>query len=167
MTNRRSENDKEEIISYHQLRTFIGIIGVCLPFALVIGCYLFGAADYAWQHSISHYYYSDMHIVFICTLCVLGGFLITYRGKPDNPWESRVSNFAGYCAFGVAAFPTQFQGFRPPTDGRNQYIAVCAIFLMCGEVFISPLRVHCLSASLSSAFIFFKRLIMIILQHRK
>jgi magnesium-transporting ATPase (P-type) len=52
----------------------------------------------------------------------LGGFLITYRGKPDNPWESRVSNFAGYCAFGVAAFPTGTRGFRSAADGSTQYL---------------------------------------------
>jgi len=114
--------DNQEIISYQKLRTFIGFIGLFLPVAVVLGCYVFGAGNYAWQHSISHYYYSRMHIVFVCALCVLGGFLITYRGKPENIWESRVSNIAGYCAFGIAAFPTQFNGFRPPCRGTNQYL---------------------------------------------
>lgn len=114
--------DNEKIISYQQLRTFIGFIGFFLPVAVVLGCYLFGANEYAWQHSISHYYYSKMHIVFVCSLCVLGGFLITYKGKPSNIWESRVSNLAGYCAFGIASFPTSFDGFQPPENGANQYI---------------------------------------------
>ena len=114
--------DNEKIISYQKLRMFIGFIGLFLPVAVVTGCYLFGAKEYSWQHSISHYYYSKMHIVFVCSLCVLGGFLITYRGKPDSIWESRVSNIAGYCAFGIASFPTQFNGFQPPQNGANQYI---------------------------------------------
>lgn len=123
MTIKNNVSDNhEQIISYQKLRTFIGIIGVLLPFALVLGSFLFGAKEYALQHSISHYYYSKMHIVFVSTLCVLGGFLITYKGKPDEPWESRVSNIAGYCAFGVASFPTQFFGFRPPLNGTNQYL---------------------------------------------
>ena len=121
-TNKTFTGNHEEIISYQKLRTFIGIIGVLLPLALVTGCFLLGAKEYSWQHSISHYYYSNMHIVFVCTLCVLGGFLTTYKGKKDNPWESRVSNIAGYCAFGVAAFPTQFTGFRPEETGTNQYL---------------------------------------------
>lgn len=112
----------DEIISYHQLRTFIGIIGIILPVAVVLGCLLFGAGTYSWQISISHYYYSKMHIVFVCTLCVLGGFLITYRGKQDHPWESRLSNIAGYCAFGIASFPTRFDGFRLNENGTNQYL---------------------------------------------
>lgn len=116
--------DNVEIISYQQLRMFIGLIGLFLPFAVVIGSFILGAKENSWQHSISHYYYSKMHIVFICTLCVLGGFLITYKGKPENVWESRISNIAGFCAFGIASFPTQFEGFQPPQNGSNQYLSL-------------------------------------------
>jgi len=49
--------------------------------------------------------------------------MITYRGK-ENPWENRISNIAGYCAFGVASFPTQFSGFRPGADAPNQYVCL-------------------------------------------
>ncbi len=63
-----------------------------------------------------------MHIVFVCTLCVLGGFLITYKGK--SLWESRVSNVAGYCAFGIASFPTRFSGFRSGKNSANEYIKI-------------------------------------------
>ncbi len=116
---------QEEIISYQKLRTFIGITGILLPVITVLGSYFFGAGNYSWQHSISHFYYGKMHILFVGTLCVLGGFLITYRGKINrngNSWESRTSNVAGFCAFGIASFPTCFKGFRPPTGGSNQYI---------------------------------------------
>ncbi|HVM89473.1 MAG TPA: hypothetical protein VMT76_14900 [Puia sp.] len=116
----------DEIISYQQLRTFIGLTGVLLPVAVVLGCYIFGAGNYSWQPSISHFYYSKMHIVFVCTLCVLGGFLINYRGKAVNPWENRVSNIAGFCAFAIASFPTQFDGFRPGKGGTNQYLELLA-----------------------------------------
>lgn len=115
-------DNKEEIISYQQLRTFIGLIGIFLPFVLVLGCYLHGDGNYSWQPSISHYYYSKMHIVFVCALCVLGGFLITYKGKKADHWESRVSNLAGYFAFAVASFPTQSNTFRLNGNGSNQYL---------------------------------------------
>lgn len=114
--------DNEEIISYQKLRAFIGFIGLFLPVAVVAGCFVLGAKEYSLQHSISHYYYSKMHIVFVCTLCVLGGFLITYKGK--DAWESRLSNIAGYCAFGIASFPTKFTGFQSPEDGSNQYLKI-------------------------------------------
>lgn len=111
---------RDEIISYQKLRTFIGFTGILLPIIVVLGCAVFGAGTYAWQVSISHYYYSVMHFTFVCILCVLGGFLITYKGK--DPWESRLSNLAGFCAFGIAAFPTKFEGFLPAQDGPNQYL---------------------------------------------
>jgi hypothetical protein len=112
----------EEIISYAQLRTFIGIIGIALPVMVLLGCFILGAGEFSLQVSISHYYYSKMHIVFTGVLCVLGGFLITYRGK--DPWESRLSNVAGACSFGIASFPTTFGAFLPPKDGANQYLQI-------------------------------------------
>ncbi|MFT3981136.1 MAG: hypothetical protein QM687_11745 [Ferruginibacter sp.] len=121
-----SDNDhskhfyRTENISFQKLRAFIGITGILLPIAVVIGCFILGAGDDAWQVSISHYYYSLMHFTFVCILCVLGGFLINYRGK--DKWESRLSNLAGFCAFGIAAFPTGYKGFRPDKDGPAQYL---------------------------------------------
>ena len=101
-------NDNDYTISYLLLRQLIGILGLCLPFALLFGNKLLGST--AWlQPSISHYYYSYMHIAFVGVLCVLGGFLITYRGK--STLENRVSNFSGAFAFGVAIFPTEFKGY--------------------------------------------------------
>ena len=111
-----SNSGRDEIISYQKLRAFIGVTGLLLPVLVVLGSFLFGAGRNAWQISISHYYYSTMHIVFICILCMLGGFLITYQGK--TPWESRLSNLAGFLAIGIAAFPTGFNGFRPESDGE-------------------------------------------------
>lgn len=122
-TNESHKPGDEAIISYQKLRTFIGITGILLPIAVVLGCWIFGAGKYSWQPSISHYYYSKMHIVFVLILCVLGAFLITYKGK--GKLESRLSNLAGYCAFGIASLPTKFKGFRPPEYAGNQYLELC------------------------------------------
>ena len=120
MTSNESSPGRDEIISYQKLRTFIGITGLLLPVVAVLGCFLFGAGIHSWQISISHYFYSMMHIAFVSILCVLGGFLITYKGK--DPRESRLSNFAGIFAVCIAAFPTPFTGFLPEKDGKNQYL---------------------------------------------
>lgn len=114
----------DEVVSYQKLRTFIGLIGIGLPVAAVLGCFIKGDGIYAIQTSISHYYYTKMHIVFVGILCVLGGFLINYKGK-DN-WESRLSNFAGVCAFGIATCPTRIKFFLPTAnnDAANQYLMV-------------------------------------------
>ncbi len=116
-------NDNEKIISYTKLRAFIGIIGVILPVVAVLGCVVWGDGKYSFQISISHYYYSKMHIVFTGVLCVLGGFLITYKGR--NDWENKLSNFAGACAFGIAACPTEFSGFRTGPGKDNIYLLLC------------------------------------------
>jgi nitrate reductase gamma subunit len=117
--NTDASQKNDAIISYLLLRQLIGILGILLPFILIAGNYLFSNCNYL-QPSISHYYYSIMHIVFVGTLCVLGGFLITYRGK--SRFENRVSNCAGACAFGVAIFPTAFNGFINPADCNCQFI---------------------------------------------
>lgn len=123
-----TENDppggyRDEIISYQKLRTFIGITGLLLSVMVVIGCFLFGAGKYSLQASISHYYYSVMHLPFVGVLCVLGGFLLNYKGK--DKYESRLSNFAGCCAFGIALFPTRFRGFLDDDAGSYQYLRLC------------------------------------------
>lgn len=97
------------VISYLLLRQLIGLLGISLPFILVVGNLFFGDCTDI-QPSISHYYFSYMNIVFTGTLCVLGGFLISYRGKVLH--ENKVSNFAGAFAFGVAIFPTTENDFN-------------------------------------------------------
>lgn len=113
---------KEELISYQKLRAFIGITGILLPILLQQGCYWLVDKEASWQISISHYYYSRLHIIYVAMLCMLAGFLITYTGKKDEVWESRISNLAGYFALANVIFPTQFEGFRCNSDGDNQYI---------------------------------------------
>lgn len=108
MTNLKQTKD-DYIISYILLRQLIGILGILLPFALIIGNHLLGN-EYWLQESISHYFYSYMHIAFIAVLCILGIVLISYREK-EYKLANRVSTLAGYFAFGVATFPTSFEGF--------------------------------------------------------
>ena len=123
----RAADSREEIISYQKLRTFIGLTGMLLPLLVWLGSYAFGAGEYAIQPSISHYYYSKMHVVFVCTLGILGGFLLTYKGKKregDFITESNVANIAGWCALGVAAFPTRYCGFRTGPASNSQYLSL-------------------------------------------
>jgi len=120
MTTNRNISDQQQadaVMSFLLLRQMIGILGIMLPFTLAIGTFLISDCS-EFQPSISHYYYSIMHIVFVGTLCVLGGFLITYRGTSKYKYENAVSNFAGVCAFGVAMFPTDMKGLGS-TSGRG------------------------------------------------
>ncbi len=88
--------------SYLFLRRVIGIIGIALPFVLIIGKILLespGISD-----SISAYYYSVMRNVFVGSLWAIAMFLISYRGYG---WLDDIAgDLAGVCAIGVALFPT-------------------------------------------------------------
>jgi hypothetical protein len=105
-------------LSYNLMRKMIGVIGVTLPFILVIGALAVQQCA-SLQVSISHYYFSIMHIAFVATLCMLGMFLIAYRSKMKL--ERWVSNIAGGAALCVAAFPTSFTDFDN-TSCNCQYI---------------------------------------------
>ena len=57
-----------------------------------------------WQTTISAYYFTSVHAVFIAALCVIGALLIVYEGSSDT--EDALLNFAGILAFVVAMVPT-------------------------------------------------------------
>jgi hypothetical protein len=117
-----AEQQKDAVISYLLLRQLIGVLGITLPIVIVAGNYFFSGCS-SLQPSISHYYYTCMHIVFTGTLCVLGGFLITYKGISKNRrLENTVSNIAGLCALGVAAFPTKFNSIINPPGGSCHFL---------------------------------------------
>jgi hypothetical protein len=98
--------DKQLLISYHQLRKAIGVIGVALPFALLIGeiivVKLFENA-LGPQPSMSEYYYTAMRGVFVGSLCAIGVFLGSYRGH--DVWDRVLATIGCITAVGVAMFP--------------------------------------------------------------
>jgi hypothetical protein len=56
------------------------------------------------QTSISAYYFTSAHSVFVATLCAIGACLVINKGS--SPLEDVVLNFSGYLAFAVAFVPT-------------------------------------------------------------
>lgn len=95
--------NSNKVMSFLLLRQIIGSIGISLPFLLIIGTGCLDEYSPAFQSSISHYYYTKMHMLFVGLLCVLGGFLITYRGSSNS--ENYISSFAGICSILVSVFP--------------------------------------------------------------
>ena len=55
--------------------------------------------------SISAYYFTAAHSVFVAALCAIGACLIVYKGNTDT--EDVVLNFSGFLSFVVAFVPTQ------------------------------------------------------------
>ena len=89
------------LIDYLTLRKLVGYIGLCLPFALIIGKAVLAPGPL--PPSISDYYFSVMRDVLVGALCAIGVFLITYRGYGGDFIPMKIMA-AG--AIGVAWFPT-------------------------------------------------------------
>jgi hypothetical protein len=98
-------------MSYLTLRLWIGLIGFLLPILLSLGEYFLNTNPTPFQSSISHYYFSKMHMLFTGLLMILGAFLVTYKGK--YKYENWLSTLAGICAAFVAIFPTPIEGYLP------------------------------------------------------
>lgn len=95
-----------EVISFKILRKWVGILGVALPFVLVGGSRLLSDCTEILP-SISHYYYSNMTVVFVGILCAVSFFLITYSGY--SRLDNILTNVAAVLCFGVAVFPTDLE----------------------------------------------------------
>jgi hypothetical protein len=63
-----------------------------------------------WQNSISAYFYTSSHSVFIASLCAVGICLIIYQGSTTT--EDSLLNFSGFLAFVVGLVPTQREKLR-------------------------------------------------------
>jgi hypothetical protein len=87
--------------TYRYLRGGMAVMIVMLG-ASVIGERLNATC---WLGSISAYYYTSAHAVFIAALCAIGAQLIVYKGSTDT--EDTLLNLAGILAFIVALAPTQ------------------------------------------------------------
>lgn len=86
--------------TYRYLRGGMAVMIVLLGTAVLVE--RFRAT--CWQTSLSAYYYTSAHAVFIAALCALGAMLIVYKGGNDT--EDVLLNLAGILAFVVAMVPT-------------------------------------------------------------
>jgi hypothetical protein len=86
--------------TYRYLRGGMPVMLVMLASALIIE----RATATCWQTSISAYYFTGVHAVFIGTICAIGTLLVVYRGSNDT--EDVLLNLAGILAFVVALVPT-------------------------------------------------------------
>ena len=99
-------------VSYLVTRAIIGILGVLLPVAFIIGeAYLSGSVKV--RGSLSAYYHTSMRDVFVAGLCVIGFFLITYLSGETKTRDFRLSLLAGVAVLFVVFFPTKRPDLAP------------------------------------------------------
>ena len=127
--NETSNTQDSLVLSYLGLRKGIGIIGMALPFVLVIGKILLESPGFL--DSISAYYYSVMRNTFVGSLCAIAIFLISYRyARLDD----MAGDLAGASAIGVALFPT-----APDVGATGQQMIIGLLHGLFAACFFSTL----------------------------
>jgi hypothetical protein len=127
----RLADDNKILLSQHTkmymgLRRAVGLIGILLPFTLMLGNFFIFRGEFVLR-SISRYYHSDMRNVFVAALCAMALFLFFYSGLGRR--ERWAGILAGSLTLGVVFFPTTLAG---PTDliGRLHYACAGLLFLL-------------------------------------
>ncbi|MGA9292325.1 MAG: hypothetical protein WCE54_21395 [Ignavibacteriaceae bacterium] len=98
----KNKNDSL-IVSYLTLRKLIGILGMLLPFACILGGSLI--QNKPVLDSISAYYYSNMRDILTGLLVGISLFLITYKGYELR--DRLAAIISGIAGLGVAIFPCE------------------------------------------------------------
>src|SRR6476619_5230591 len=118
-------------LSYLGVRRSIGVIGVALPFVLLIGAALIDGVGV--QDSISDYYYTVMRNVFVGSMCANGVFFLSYRyARVDTV----LATVIGLAAIGVALFPTT------PVPASPGQVAIGTVHFVSATIFFSTLAVY-------------------------
>ncbi|MBA7568896.1 hypothetical protein ES708_10633 [subsurface metagenome] len=116
--------------TYLGLRRAVGLIGILMPFTLMLGNFFIFKGEIVLR-SISRYYHSDMRNVFVAALCAMALFLFFYSGYGRR--ERWAGILAGILTLGVVFFPTTLEG---PTDliGRLHYTCAALLFLLLAAI---------------------------------
>ena len=126
------------IISHLTLRKLIGILGMLLPFACLLGGSLFQNTKVL--DSISAYYHSNMRDVLVGLLIGFSLFLMTYKGYEKR--DTLMAIVSGVAGLGIAIFPCAsyiepasavglFQ-LTPPIAGYIHFGSSALFFILLG-----------------------------------
>jgi hypothetical protein len=124
----------DRIYSFRALRRSVGLIGMALPFILMLGVFLIFKGPIP-LYSISQYYFSGMRDIMVGSLSAIALFLFFYKGY--NRWDMWTANIAGISALCTALFPTVESG--PQNLSAKIHFISAAIFfitLACISLFL-------------------------------
>jgi hypothetical protein len=96
--------------SYLLIRLLVGVIGILLPIALILGEILFIKSGLHVRGSLSAYYHTSMHDLFVGSLCVTGFLLASYMAGQTKTRDFWFSLVAGLAVLIVVFFPTWRDG---------------------------------------------------------
>jgi hypothetical protein len=106
---RLKEKENNLVVSYKTLRNLIGYCGIILPVILILTTTT-APSDKNIERSFSEYYYTSSGDILVSFLCILGAFLIIYKGY--NIKENILSTLAGICGIFAAFSPTTTDDLR-------------------------------------------------------
>ena len=134
-----SGSSKAHDLSHQAHRQLIGYLGILLPLLLVgIAALRPTPGLPRWEPltSVSAYYYTGAVAAFVGILFALALFLFTYGGYRGYLADRVVGKVGGFCALGVALFPTQAPGgLAEPSWWRGatmtiHYLSATSLFLV-------------------------------------
>jgi hypothetical protein len=127
------EPNEAYVLSYRALRVLIGVIGILLPFVLLLGKRALDGPGI--QGTISDYYYTSLRDYFVGSLCAIGVFLTSYRGPQRI--DQACGLVAAACAIGVALFPTTPESASSWERMVGMLHLACAVSLFLAFAFFS------------------------------
>ncbi len=130
--------NRDLILSYITIRRTIGILGILLPVICLAGGYFL--AHEPLKSSISLYYYTNMHDVFVGILFMVAIFLVTY--EDERKVDDFLTTIVGFAGFGIVIFPCKnisepishigtFQ-LAAPTSDMIHLISASVFFILLG-----------------------------------
>jgi hypothetical protein len=115
------------VISYQNLRRFIGYLALLLPFLTWAG-YVVVSSQWRPLDSISEYYFTSSRSIFVGTLCMVGMFLYAYRGY--NDLEDRTFNIAAVLCVLIALFSMNPEGLCSNDHRSDSFTDPCNDFML-------------------------------------
>jgi hypothetical protein len=117
---------KRYALTNFTLRIAVGLLGISLPFILVIGSILLDGKNEI-LYSISAYYHTRIGNGFVCIMSAVAIFLFAYKGydKKDNI----AGNLGGIFALGTALFPNS-QAYPVPLVHKLHLTFAAPLFLV-------------------------------------
>jgi len=127
-------NASRLIVSYLAMRKLIGFVGFTFPLILLFGGFVSGVKI---QSSVSYYYHTAMHDIFIAVLCIVAAFLFVYKGYEKK--DEIAGKIASISALGVALLPTTIK--INPTYTQE---IIGMFHLMCASGYFLTIAYFCL-----------------------
>jgi hypothetical protein len=163
---RSAEGDQASLYvrSYLLIRAVVGVLGIVLPFVLILGEWFFLRGSAAVRGSLSAYYHSSMGDFFVGALCVVAFLLLMYMSGQRRTADFVLSSIAGVALLGLVFLPTRRPGLAdgeprcgpdvvPQPSGCSPFPStfgedpVSALHAVCAATFILSLAAICFAFS--------------------